>query len=172
MENEIRIRLIQESDLTAFKALRLEALRSCPEAFGTDFEEDSKQPESVWIERVAKAAKNDDGTIFVVDAGRELVGMMGIYRNSGAKRRHSAGIWGVYVRPAFRGKNLAMQMVERVMEWCREREIRIVRLTVSDGNRAAIACYEKCGFVASGTSREEIRVGETYFDELMMWRRP
>jgi RimJ/RimL family protein N-acetyltransferase len=172
MYGEIAIRFIEERDVLALKALRLEALRDCPEAFGSDYEENLKQPDSFWEERLGKAARHKDQTIVLADAGGELAGMVGVVRNSGAKCRHAAGIWGVFVRPKYRGRKLPARMIEAVMRWCRERGIRIVRLTVNSENQVAIRCYEKCGFAVSGRSLEEIRVGERYFDELMMWRRP
>jgi ribosomal protein S18 acetylase RimI-like enzyme len=167
----IAIRLIRESDLGAFKTLRLEALRLHPYAFGMDFEEDSRRAESVWVERVQKGAGDPDNPIIVADAGAELAGMVGVWRNTGAKCRHAAGIWGVYVRAAYRGQKLGQRMIEQAVEWCRGRQIRIVRLAVADTNTPAIKCYERCGFVSSGISREEIRVGDTYYDERMMWKR-
>jgi ribosomal protein S18 acetylase RimI-like enzyme len=171
MEEEIAIRFIEEKDLVAFKTLRLEALRDCPEAFGSDYEENLKHPDSFWAERIGKAARHEDQSIVVGEAGGELAGMVGVFRNSGAKCRHAAGIWGVYVRPNYRGRDLARRMMDAAMGWCRESGIRIVRLTVNSENRVAIGCYEKCGFAVSGRSLEEIRVGEKYFDELLMWKR-
>jgi ribosomal protein S18 acetylase RimI-like enzyme len=172
MQTNILIRSICETEVAEFKALRLEALRTSPEAFGTDFEEDSRHPDSTWVERVRKAVHDSDGSIVVADAGTELAGMVGVYRNQGAKCRHAAGIWGVFVRPQYRGQKLGQRMIESAMQWCRSREIRIVRLTVAVHNAPAIKCYETCGFSMSGTSPEEIRVGDKYFDELLMWRRP
>jgi ribosomal protein S18 acetylase RimI-like enzyme len=168
---EIPVRLIRESDLSAFKALRLEALRLHPYAFGMDFEEDSREPDSVWVERVRKAVSDPDSAIVVADAGTELAGMVGIWRNKGAKCRHAAGIWGVYVREQYRGQRLGQRMIEQALDRCRSRQIRIVRLAVADTNAAAIRCYERCGFAASGISREEIRVGDVYHDELLMSRK-
>ena len=38
-------------------------------------------------------------------------------------------------------------------------------------NAPAIRCYQRCGFIVYGLSPEEIRVGEAYHDELLMFRR-
>src|SRR5580658_780874 len=110
---ETTIRFIRKSDLSAFKELRLEALREHPEAFGSDYGEDSRQPESFWVERLEKMVDNPYGCAIVAEAEGELVGMVGAWRHDRVKRRHCGGIWGVYVRPAFRGKRLMDRMIDR-----------------------------------------------------------
>jgi ribosomal protein S18 acetylase RimI-like enzyme len=169
--DNISIRFIRESDLAAFKALRLEALREHPEAFGTDYEEDAGQSESVWKDRVGKAAGDPSGSIVLADAGNELAGMVGVWRGTGVKTRHEANIWGVYVRPKYRGLKLTDGMIGEALGWCRGGDVRIVRLGVGTYNTAAIRCYQRCGFQVCGISPEKIRVGDIYYDELLMWRR-
>ncbi len=168
--NDISVRGIRESDLAAYKALRLEALRDHPESFGTDYEEDLAQPQAVWVERVRKAVEDPDSRIVVADADGELAGMTGVFRSHGVKNRHAAHIWGVYVQPKYRGRRLVDQMIEEVLNWCRSREVRIVRLSATCVSPAA-RCYQRCGFQVYGVSPEEIRIGERYYDELLMWRR-
>ena len=163
--------MIRESDLAAFKAPRLEALREHPEAYGTDFGEDLRQPESVWIDRVKNAINSPEGCIVLADAGEELAGMAGVYRHNRVKIRHEATIWGVYVRPKYRGKKLTERMIAETLNWCRSNEVRIARLTVVTCNGPAIRCYLRCGFSICGVSPEEIRVGDRYYDEMLMWRR-
>src|SRR5438552_6517350 len=108
----MQIRSIMEDDLAAFKALRLEALRDHPEAFGTDFEESNRDPESAWIERIRTAIEGEAGRIFLADAGHDgLAGMLGVYRSRGVKNRHAANIWGVYIRPQFRGERLCEKLM-------------------------------------------------------------
>lgn len=169
--HEIPIREIRESDLPAFKALRLEALREHPAAFGSAYEDGMREPESTWVERVRKAAEGASQCVFLGDAGGELAGMLGVVRQTGSKTDHAAFVWGVYVRPAYRGRGLGKRLMGHALDWCRARKIRLVRLSVATGNERAVRCYEECGFVGYGTSPEEIRIGDVYYDELLMWRR-
>jgi ribosomal protein S18 acetylase RimI-like enzyme len=171
LPNDISIRFIRETDLGPFKALRLEALREHPQAFGADYEESLAQPESFWVERVQKAASDPSGSIVLADAGSELAGMLGVWRSTGKKNQHSANIWGVYVRPQYRGRKLTEQMMGQALDWCRSHGVRNVRLSATTHNAAAVRCYQRCGFAVYGVSPEEIRIGDTYYDELLMWRR-
>ena len=171
LPDNISIRFIRESDVAAFKALRLEALREHPEAYGMDFEEETAQPDSVWNDRVGKAAGDPSGSIVLADAGEELAGMVGVWRGTGVKTRHEANIWGVYVRPKYRGHKLTDQMIVEALGWCRGGNVRIVRLTVVTCNASAVRCYQRAGFMVCGVSPEKIRIGDVYYDDLMMWRR-
>lgn len=171
MANDISIRFIRESDLAAFKALRLEALRMHPEAYGSDYEENLREPESTWIDRVKSAIDNPGGCIVLAEANGELAGMAGVFRGGGVKGRHIATIWGVYVRPGHRGQQLSEKMIAEAIGWCRMNEVRIARLTVVTCNGSAIRRYLRCGFAIYGVSPEEIRIGDVYYDELLMWRR-
>jgi len=166
----MRIRSIEMSDLAAFKALRLEALKNHPEAFGTDYHESLGEPDSNWIERVRDSVNSDTNCLFLADAEDELAGMLGVFRSRGAKNRHAGTVWGVYVRPAYRGQKLVDRMMHEALEWCTQRGIRIVRLSATNST-AAVRCYLRCGFVVYGVSPEEIRVDETYYDEVLMYRR-
>ena len=93
------IRHITPDDLDAYRDLRLEALRTHPLAVGADYEENLAQPREFWANRIAPG----DGviaTIFVAEAGGELVGMTGIRAEQGRKAKHAAFVWGVFVRVA------------------------------------------------------------------------
>ena len=62
-------------------------------------------------------------------------------------------------------------MIGEAIGWCAGVGVRIVRLTVTAGNAAAMGCYLRCGFEVCGVQPEVIRVGEVYYDEVLMWRR-
>jgi RimJ/RimL family protein N-acetyltransferase len=170
MQDGITIRPIRLDDIEAFKALRLEALQSHPSAFGADYHESLTALESMWRERIQLSLDNV-GRIFLAESGDELAAMAGVLRDRGVKVNHSAFIWGVYVRPAHRGQRLGERLIRSAIEWCRHENVRIVRLTVVTGNDAAIRCYQRCGFEEVGVQPQVIRVGDTYHDELLMWRR-
>jgi len=170
MNDQILIRPIEETDFSAYRELRLEALRGHPEAFGSDHDEQAADPELAW-NRMRSSIEGTQSRIFLADAGGELVGIVAVFRESGVKVRHSANVVSVYVRPAWRGRRLAELMIRQAIEWCGEVGVRIVRLCVTAGNEAAIACYLRCGFMECGVQREVIRVGEVYYDEVVMWRR-
>jgi len=62
-------------------------------------------------------------------------------------------------------------MIAEALNWCRSNEMRIARLTVVTCNGPAIRSYLRCGFAIHGVSPEEIRIGDKFYDEMLMWRR-
>lgn len=165
------IRPIRESDFKTYRELRLEALQAHPEAYGSDYAEQASDPDSVWLGRIQASIEGTVSRIFLAEDSAQAVGLAAVYREKGAKVRHSASLVSVYVRPEYRGCGLAERMIREVMNWCASAGVRILRLTVVTSNTSAIRCYQRCGFVVCGIQPEVIRIGTQYHDELLMWRR-
>ena len=169
-ENVI-IRPTQESDAVAFRSLRLEALKLYPDAFGADFAESEARPIEHWQERT-RPDPSGAQIIFVTVTGDSLIGMAGIYRANSLKSRQSSSIWGVYVREAWRGRQIADALVTACVNWAQAQPgIRIVKLCVVTSNIPAIRCYVRCGFAMYGIEPEAIAWNGRYYDELLMARR-
>ena len=167
----VTIRATREQDATAFRGLRLEALRTHPEVFGADYDENLARPIEFWQERVRDGAGSDLGITYVAEAGGALVGMTGIYRDNYLKMRHSGKIWGVYIRPDWRGAGIADALIEACIAWARGQGLRLVKLSVVTTNTAAIRRYIRCGFSVYGVEPEVIYHGSVYYDELLMAQR-
>ncbi len=164
----ITIRPTCEADTVAYRELRLEALRTHPEAFGADFEESLARPLERWQQNVRDGAGTDLGITYVAEADGGLVGMTGIYRDSGPKMRHRGIIWGVYVRPDWRGAGIADALIGACVGWANMQGLRLVTLSVVTTNAAAIRCYVRCGFSVYGMDPEVIYHDGVYYDELLM----
>jgi ribosomal protein S18 acetylase RimI-like enzyme len=77
--------------------------------------------------------------------------MTGIRRGESSKTKHSATIWGVYVRPPWRGVRIADSLIEACVDWAKLNDVNIVKLGVTAASQSAIRCYERCSFVICGT---------------------
>jgi RimJ/RimL family protein N-acetyltransferase len=109
--------------------------------------------------------------VFVAEAAGELLGMAGIAGTAAEKQAHRADIWGVYVRPAARGRGVATGMVAAAIDWARARGLVMVTLAVIVGNETARRCYERAGFTVYGVQPMVIRVDGEFYDELLMVKR-
>jgi ribosomal protein S18 acetylase RimI-like enzyme len=101
----------------------------------------------------------------------DLIGMAGIAQEEGAKSRHKARLWGVYVIPARRGLGIGRALVEAAIEFARSLDgLTHVHLAVAESGQAARALYEHLGFRTWGTEPAAIRVGEVSVAEHHMVR--
>ena len=164
----ISIRPTREEDAAAYRELRLEALRTHPEAFGAAYEESLARPIERWQQNVRDGAGSDLGITYVAEAAGRLIGMTGIYRDDSAKMRHRATIWGVYMRPDWRGAGIADRLIAACLGWARQQQLRLVTLSVVTTNAAAIGRYVRCGFSVYGLDPEVIYHNGVYYDELLM----
>jgi ribosomal protein S18 acetylase RimI-like enzyme len=164
------IREIRESDLAQFRDLRLEALRVAPTAFAEDYQEALQRPGSAWLERLRGNVNSHAQTIFVAEHAGVLVGMTGAMRGNGAKRQHSATIWGVYVRTSARGQGLAGTLLAHAMLWAQQMGVTRLELHVNATNTKALELYQRAGFTIAGTLRDTMRVGDESLDEYVLER--
>jgi GNAT superfamily N-acetyltransferase len=167
----ITIRPTRQDDAHAYRELRLEALRAHPEAFGADYDEDLARPLDFWAERVRNGAGTEQNILYIAEAGGALVGMTGIFRHNGAKMRHTTHIWGVYVRPEWRGLGIIDALITACVGWARAQGARQVKLSVVTTNAAAIRSYVRCGFSVYAMEPEVIFYNGVYYDELLMIQR-
>lgn len=162
---EIKIREAVFDDLQKLRKIRLEALKLHPEAFGSDYETDKKAPLSSWKSRIKL---DSHSTIFVAQAGKELVGTSGIVRPDSPKMSHNAIIWGVYVSADFRCQKVGEKLISDCIDWAKQKDLFSVKLSVVTTNASAIRLYLKCGFQVYGVEPKVIRVEQNYYDELLM----
>lgn len=163
----ILLREASAEDAERYRDLRLFALQESPTAFGGDYEISLNHPTSHWEGRLMADA---NGLVVFTEQNTQLVGMTGIRRRDSIKAKHSAIIWGVYVRPEWRGLHIAEGMIETCCGWADARGVNIAKLAVVTTNTSAIRCYERCGFTVYGTEPRAIYYEGQYYDELLMSR--
>ena len=163
----INIREATLADVVQFRELRLNALQDSPTAFSADHAVNLNLPMSFWEGRVTP---DEHGKLFFAEYESQLIGMTGIRQGESPKTRHGGYIWGVYVRPEWRGLHIAEIFIETCIEWAKIKGIDIVKLGVMTNNTSAVRCYERCGFTTYGTEPRGILYEGKYYDEYLMSR--
>ena len=166
----VTIRAATVDDAVPLRALRLEALANRPEAFAADYDRTEAEGADAWVERIRQNEAQDEGVICIAATDVARVGMTGLYRGHRPKTRHSAGIWGVYVTPVWRGLGIADALLTACLDWARERGVTVATLGVVTTNTPAIRCYARCGFQVYGLEPKVIYYGGVFYDELLMAR--
>jgi GNAT superfamily N-acetyltransferase len=154
------IRRLTPDDAARYRDLRLQALRDHPAAFTAAYEDEVTWPLSAYAERLAQ------GTVFAAGADR-LDGKAGFYIRDGLKTRHRGILWGLYVRPEARGTGLAAALIRAIKAHARPL-VEEIMLGVGTDNHAALARYRAEGFVRCGGERRALKIGDDYFDEILM----
>ncbi len=154
-----------------YRTLMLEAYAAHPDAFTSTVAERKKLP-LVWWE--ARLSTEPDARKLVLAAfdGDELAGVVGLSFERREKARHKATLFGMYVRPQWRSRGIGRQLVLSALTHARQQPgVKVVQLTVTEGNIPAVALYESCGFIPFGVEPMAIGVGSKYFAKVHMWRR-
>lgn len=154
-------------DAVSFRDLRLYALQDSPTAFSADYQKNLDHPIQHWEEMLTSHA--DESALFLAKHKDDLVGMTGIARGGSPKTRHTAIVWGVYVRPEWRGLHIAEALIRTSLSWARDRKIVAAKLGVTTTNVSAIRCYERCGFRITGTEPRAIYHEGRYHDFYLMY---
>lgn len=161
MNASIAIRRLTAEDATQYRDIRLEGLRSNPEAFGSTFEAESPRPLSWFADRLGSTA------MLGAFLGSDLVGIIGLRVGEGLKERHKGMLVGMYVRNAVRRAGVGRRLLDAALDLARQ-SVELVQLTVVDGNAEATRLYEGAGFARYGLEKNALKVDGRYYDEILM----
>jgi ribosomal protein S18 acetylase RimI-like enzyme len=163
----MQIRRLVPADAESYRTLRLTALRESPTAFSSSYEEEC----DASIEAFAAYLLPEPGrAVFGAFAAADLVGMVGIGRESLRKAHHKGFMRSLYVAPAHRGQGAARRLVGQALAFAASAGVRQVNLTVTAGNVAAMALYESQGFKTYGVEHAGLFVEGEFHDEIHMAR--
>lgn len=158
----MHVRLLKAGDWRIWRELRLEGLKGELEAFGGSYEEEVKWEDKKFEENLVE---ND---VFGAFDGEGLVGCVGFFGWKLVKTRHGGVVWGLYVKPEYRGKGVGSALMEAVIEHGRQRVMQLTLYCTT--NRAeAKKLYEKHGFRVYGVEPRALKIGNQFFDSYCMF---
>lgn len=156
MTHELSFTRLTQAHAERYRTLMLEAYEQAADAFTSTAQERAKEPLSWWQRRIAAADGLSES--FGAFDGGHLVGTVALEYSAKPKTRHSALVLGMYLQPPYRGRGAAAALLATAVDAARARPgILNLRLTVTEGNHAAIRLYESQGFVAWGTEPQAIQ---------------
>ena len=138
-----------------------EALAESPDAFSSTLETEKERPLEAFAARLA-----DSHVIGAFD-GSELTGVAGFYVQPGPKHAHKGMLWGMYVRPGYRGLGIGRMLVEAIIDYARD-QVELLQLMVISDNMPARRLYASLGFVEYGVERHATKYRGVYHDDLLM----
>jgi ribosomal protein S18 acetylase RimI-like enzyme len=159
-----QVRALGVDDADDYRRIRLDALRLHPGAFGSAYEDEAVLDRTQFAERLAAPGFTRYGGF----AADELVGLAGLQMRTGAKERHKARLFSMYVAAAHRGGELAQRLIEAVIAGARDAGALVVQLSVAADNPPAQRLYRRMGFTVYGVERRSLKVGDHFHDEELM----
>lgn len=163
------IRFLEERDASAFRLLRLEALRELPEAFSPTYAEERDMPWEEHSRRFKEQWISGDNAIVGAFQGARLVGVVGLRRWTREKQRHKAYIWILYVELDARERGIGKQLLDAIIAYGRDLEgLNQVQLSVSAENHPVRSLYASSGFRPYGCEQGALKINDRCIDlELM-----
>ena len=147
----------------------LQAYALAPHAFTSSVSERAALPIGWWKKRL-RGGLDAPEVVFGLDLGGQLAGVVGLSFDAREKARHKANLFGMFVAVGFRQQGLGSKLVQAALDLARARAgIKLVQLTVTQGNQTAQALYERHGFMAFGVEPFAVAVGDDYVAKTHMW---
>ena len=142
--NPIEIIQLTPDDWQAYRALRLEALQTEPQAFGSTYASSVQQPEAFWRGRLEESAAGEKSWLLFARRGDPLVGMIGAYASDDPAL---VDVISMYVQPAHRGQGISKQLMSAILNILQQRgQFERARLEVNTEQTAAQKLYTSFGF--------------------------
>ena len=152
MENEIRIRPVNEKD-----AEFLYQLMNCPPVMERLNEVPTTRQD--WTDAIGEWLKDDDEEDYIVLAGNNRTGWLGI--NGLLDRNHRAYLKMAAFLPEYQGRGYGSCSIRKVLDSLAARNIEQVILYTDSDNLRAQACYRKCGFTVVESLTDTLSNGKT-----------
>lgn len=132
-------------------------------AFGSSVDDDRR----LSVEFVCRWFADDpEQAVFGAFEGARLEGVVGVYRESRAKQRHKATIWGVYVTPRARRKGVARALLAAAIGHARGWSgVRQLHLSVAEVAETAKRLYEAAGFRVWGCEPRALQWQGKFVDD-------
>jgi GNAT superfamily N-acetyltransferase len=154
-------------DWQQYRALRLEALQTDPQAFGSSYAEQVAQPPEYWQGRLADAIAGRNNWLLFARRGTELVGMVGAFQSEAMGSQNIAMLIAMYVTASARKQGVSRQLVTSLLDLLRTTPVRRVRLTVNVRQTAALRLYERLGFQTICSENGMMGDGKYYREYIM-----
>jgi predicted GNAT family acetyltransferase len=154
------IKKVSSDDWKKLQTIRLAGLKSDPQAFGGDLAEELDRKEPEW----RKIFESQGRFYFAVEENGVFVSL------AGAKniKEKFWMLMAVYTLPEARGKGLAKDLVEKIIQESIDRGATAIQLMVNIDQKDAVHIYKNAGFKILKTLKDEKMSDGRLHDEYFM----
>jgi len=134
------LRRLLPSQWEEYKSIRLEALKTNPEMFGSNYAKEVTYRENDWIALL----ENDSRAMFALYDAQLLIGLTGVTLKKDDAT--TAILFASFVKPPHRGKGLSKLFFQARIDWARQKKCRLITVSHRAGNTHSKAAIERFGF--------------------------
>lgn len=160
MDN-ITLRRITQAETAMFREMRMQALQQHPRAYAQTYDEECRQP----LQAFGQFLQNN--VVMGAYDSDMLVGYTILSPNRQAKLMHKATVWGAYVRPQYRDKQLAQRMRLRLFEIAKQMGLRYCQSSIIASNAAALQVHLAVGYEEAYREKDGVRHLDGSFDDVI-----
>lgn len=129
----------------------------------------SLKEEKKWLEENLKKIKNHKMVLLVAENKDGIVGTAQI--SSERMRLSHVGTLGITIKNSYRRIGLGTYLMSEIIKLAKQKlhpKVKVIRLSVYEGNLPALQLYEKMGFKKAGQIQKQIEYKGKYIDEIIM----
>jgi len=162
----IIVRLLTLEDAAAYRRLRLWSYQESPFAFSESYEDERNKPLSEFREELVM--NGSPPKWFVLGAFNdedELLGFLKFRRDLRSKAHHKGMIHAMYIDPKYRQRGIGTKLINDLLDrTSKMKGLEQIHLWVLHTDASAAKFYLKCGFENQGRVKNDLKVGDIYFD--------
>lgn len=130
-----------------YKLIRLEALKTNPEMFGSNYAKEILYDENDWTSLL----ENDSRAMFALYDAKLLVGLSGITLKKDDAT--TAIMFASFIKLPYRRKGLSKLFYKARIDWARQKKCKLIIVSHRVGNTSSKAANEQFGFKYSHTEQ-------------------
>lgn len=128
-----------------YRALRLACLAEAPDAFGATLAEQQDWPDVLWQMRLQAGVDSPDALPLLATCDGAPAGI-----TWGKVEADGVHVYQVWVAPDYRGRGIALALLDAAIAWARTKAATTVHLSVALTAATATRLYLRAGFTPSG----------------------
>ena len=144
----IVIRRFDAAEWQTYRRLRLTALADAPDAFGSTLAAEQGRPEAHWEERLRSGVESTNDLPLLALADDEPAGL--VWGKIDPEDPTIAHVYQMWVAPTRRRLGIGAALLERVIDWARNRDASELVLSVTCGESPARRLYQRMQFKRRG----------------------
>ncbi|MET3730015.1 RimJ/RimL family protein N-acetyltransferase [Fictibacillus halophilus] len=160
----MKVRLLKPEDAKAYWELRLEALKSNPEAFASSYEEAVQRKDP--IKEISTRFQEEGSYTFGMFDEDKLIGNVTLVQEKALKMQHRGNIYAMYVSAENRKSGVGRSLMQAVIQHAKTIPVlEKLNLTVEAKNEKAKNLYTSLGFKTYGYEEKALKVDGQFHDE-------